>query len=79
VGTEVLELFRDLAQREGKGLVIVTHDPKVRKVADRVVGIRDGKLTPMTESARDLGAALAHSVMKTGSSISLGGQESTTL
>jgi putative ABC transport system ATP-binding protein len=44
VGTQVLELFRDLAKDEGKGLVIVTHDPKVRDVADRVVGIRDGKL-----------------------------------
>ena len=44
-GAEVLELFRDLARREGKGVVIVTHDPKVRAVADRVVGIRDGRLS----------------------------------
>jgi putative ABC transport system ATP-binding protein len=44
VGTQVLELFRSLAKDERKGLVIVTHDPKVRDVADRVVGIRDGKL-----------------------------------
>jgi putative ABC transport system ATP-binding protein len=44
VGAQVLELFRDLARSEGKGLVIVTHDPKVRKVSDRVVGIRDGRL-----------------------------------
>jgi putative ABC transport system ATP-binding protein len=44
VGIQVLELFRDLAKSDGKGLVIVTHDPKVRKVADRVVGIRDGRL-----------------------------------
>ena len=44
VGEQVLELFRDLAKKENKGLVIVTHDPKVREVADRVVGIRDGRL-----------------------------------
>lgn len=43
-GTQVLDLFRDLAKRESKGLVVVTHDPKVRKIADRVVGIRDGRL-----------------------------------
>ncbi len=43
-GVEVLELFRDLAKAEGTGLVIVTHDPKVRAIADRVVGIRDGRL-----------------------------------
>jgi putative ABC transport system ATP-binding protein len=44
VGAQVLQLFRELAKDEGKGLVIVTHDPKVRDVADRVVGIRDGRL-----------------------------------
>jgi putative ABC transport system ATP-binding protein len=43
-GTQVLELFRTVAKREEKGLVIVTHDPKVRAIADRVVGIRDGRL-----------------------------------
>jgi putative ABC transport system ATP-binding protein len=43
-GTQILELFRDLAKTESKGLVIVTHDPKVRAVADRVVGIKDGRL-----------------------------------
>jgi putative ABC transport system ATP-binding protein len=50
VGIAILELFRDLAKGEGKGLVIVTHDPKVRQVSDRVVGIRDGKL--ISESGR---------------------------
>jgi putative ABC transport system ATP-binding protein len=43
-GTEILELFRYFAKSESRGLVIVTHDPKVRAVADRVVGIRDGRL-----------------------------------
>jgi len=42
VGTRVLELFRDLAKREDRALLIVTHDPKVRGVADRVAHIRDG-------------------------------------
>jgi putative ABC transport system ATP-binding protein len=44
VGASVLELFRDLAKGEGKGVLVVTHDPKVRAVSDRVVGIRDGRL-----------------------------------
>jgi putative ABC transport system ATP-binding protein len=43
-GRQVLWMFRDLARQQGKGLLIVTHDPKVREVADRVVGIRDGRL-----------------------------------
>jgi putative ABC transport system ATP-binding protein len=44
-GAQVLDLFRELARAEGKGLLVVTHDPQVRRVADRVLGIRDGRLT----------------------------------
>ena len=43
-GAQILELFRTLAKRENSALVIVTHDPKVRTVADRVATIRDGLL-----------------------------------
>ena len=42
VGTQILELFRGLAKQENRALLIVTHDPKVRVIADRVVLIRDG-------------------------------------
>jgi len=42
VGTQILELFRGLAKQENRALLIVTHDPKVRVIADRVVRIRDG-------------------------------------
>lgn len=42
VGTQILELFRDLAKRENRALLIVTHDPKVRSVSDRVAHIQDG-------------------------------------
>jgi putative ABC transport system ATP-binding protein len=55
-GTQVLDLFRDLAKSERRGLVIVTHDPKVRRVADRVVGIRDGRLVDEDESADEAAA-----------------------
>jgi putative ABC transport system ATP-binding protein len=44
-GDRVLGLFRSLAHSEGRALVIVTHDPRVRAMADRVVKIRDGRLT----------------------------------
>ncbi len=45
-GNRVLSLFRDLARSEDRTLVIVTHDPRVRSIADRVVTIRDGRLFP---------------------------------
>jgi putative ABC transport system ATP-binding protein len=44
VGTQILDLFRALAREDGRALLIVTHDPKVRAVADRVVRIRDGRI-----------------------------------
>jgi putative ABC transport system ATP-binding protein len=44
VGTQVLEMFRALAKKENRALVIVTHDPKVRSIADRIVKIQDGAL-----------------------------------
>ena len=34
-----------LARSEGRALLIVTHDPLVRSIADRVLTIRDGRLT----------------------------------
>jgi putative ABC transport system ATP-binding protein len=43
-GGQILDLFRELAEGDGRGVLVVTHDPRVRRVADRVVGIRDGKL-----------------------------------
>ena len=43
-GTRVLELFRGLTRSEGRALLIVTHDPLVHSIADRIVTIRDGML-----------------------------------
>lgn len=44
VGGQVLEMFRDLAKRENRALLIVTHDPKVRAIADRILQIHDGRV-----------------------------------
>ena len=44
VGLEVLEIFRKLAKEEGRAVLVATHDPAVRKVADWVLRIRDGQL-----------------------------------
>ena len=44
VGSQVLEMFRDLAKREDRALLIVTHDPKVRAITDRVLQIQDGRV-----------------------------------
>jgi len=41
-GTQILELFRSFAKRDERALLVVTHDPKVRSISDRVVRIQDG-------------------------------------
>jgi putative ABC transport system ATP-binding protein len=49
-GLQILDLFRCLAKEDGQALLIVTHDPKVRSICDRVIQIRDGLLvTPDRE------------------------------
>jgi putative ABC transport system ATP-binding protein len=48
-GDQILDLFRELAKSEGRGVLVVTHDPKVRRIADRVVGIRDGLLVDVAD------------------------------
>jgi putative ABC transport system ATP-binding protein len=44
VGMQILELFRELARTFHQALLIVTHDPKVRQIVDRVESIHDGQL-----------------------------------
>ena len=42
IGAQILELFRELAKKENRALLVVTHDPKVRTICDRILQIRDG-------------------------------------
>jgi putative ABC transport system ATP-binding protein len=51
VGGQVLELFRRLAHEQGRALLIVTHDTRVRSICDRVLRIADGLLSPETSLA----------------------------
>jgi putative ABC transport system ATP-binding protein len=45
-GHAVIELLRKLAKEEGCTVLIVTHDPRIVDVADRVVYLEDGELRP---------------------------------
>ena len=41
-GKKVLEMLKDLNEREGKTIVMVTHDPRASGYAGRIVEIKDG-------------------------------------
>jgi ABC-type lipoprotein export system ATPase subunit len=49
---EILEMFRELNEREGVTIVLVTHDPEVAARAQRTIHLRDGRIV-------DAAAALA--------------------
>jgi ABC-type lipoprotein export system ATPase subunit len=42
---EVLELLRELCREREVAVVLVSHDPQAAAYADRVLALRDGKLT----------------------------------
>ena len=43
-GGEIIRLMRDLAKKENRAVLVVTHDPEVAKMCDRILLLRDGLL-----------------------------------
>jgi len=54
----VMELLRELANREGRAVVVVTHDPRLERFADRIIRVEDGYIqsitAPSPESPRSM-------------------------
>jgi putative ABC transport system ATP-binding protein len=43
-GHEVMMILHDIAHEEGSAVLIVTHDPRVEDVADRILWLEDGRI-----------------------------------
>jgi len=52
---EILQMFRELNEKEGLTIILVTHDPEVALHAKRTIRIRDGLIAGEAESKRDEG------------------------
>jgi putative ABC transport system ATP-binding protein len=57
-GSAILALLKGLSERDGKTVILVTHDPEAAEIADRVVRLRDGCVareehSSNTEGGRD--------------------------
>lgn len=53
VGQEVMRLLRNIAREQGRSVVAVSHDARVKEIADRVLWLADGRLTEMAALAID--------------------------
>ena len=51
-GRRVMNLLRTRAKENGTTVVVVTHDPRVREFADRVIEMEDGRLTRIVRRLR---------------------------
>jgi putative ABC transport system ATP-binding protein len=75
-GQEVVMILHDLARDEGRAVLIVTHDPRIEDVADRVLWMEDGALrtrrAPTKELARDPVCGMRIDVAKAASAMQLG-------
>ena len=52
-GHEVVVLLRDIASKQGRTVVIVSHDHRIREVADRVLWLEDGRFQDIGRLSRD--------------------------
>jgi putative ABC transport system ATP-binding protein len=43
-GRVIIEMLRDLAHGQGRGVIIVTHDNRMIGLADRIIQIEDGRI-----------------------------------
>ncbi|MDO9710193.1 ATP-binding cassette domain-containing protein [Paracraurococcus lichenis] len=49
-GGEVVRLLRDLARRRGVAILLVTHDPRILDLADRIISMEDGRIVPTKQA-----------------------------
>jgi putative ABC transport system ATP-binding protein len=53
----VMELLRALATEQGRAVVVVTHDPRLERFADRVVRVEDGRIAAIDGGGSHVHAA----------------------
>ena len=52
-GREIMRLLQRLARDEERSVVIVSHDQRIKEIADRVLWLEDGEFMDMVEMATD--------------------------
>jgi putative ABC transport system ATP-binding protein len=50
---QVVDILRHLAHRENRAVLVVTHDPALRRLADELICVRDGTLVDSPEQLQE--------------------------
>jgi len=53
IGHEIMRLLRRVAKEQGRSVVIVSHDQRIKEIADRVLWLEDGQFKEMVTMAED--------------------------
>ena len=53
IGHEIMRLLRTIAKEQGRSIVIVSHDQRIKDIADRVLWLEDGQFKEATAMAVD--------------------------
>ncbi len=53
IGHEIMRLLRKIAKEQGRSVIIVSHDQRIKDIADRVLWLEDGEFKQMQTMATD--------------------------
>ncbi|MBI3972997.1 MAG: YHS domain-containing protein, partial [Chloroflexi bacterium] len=53
IGQEIMRLLRRIAKGQGRSVVIVSHDQRIKDIADRVLWLEDGQFKDVVRMATD--------------------------
>ncbi len=53
IGHEIMRLLRQIAKEQGRSVVIVSHDQRIKDIADRVLWLEDGQFKEVVAMATD--------------------------
>lgn len=50
-GKRIMEILTDFHKKEGKTIVVVTHDPNIARYSEQIINIKDGQIVPNHQKA----------------------------
>jgi putative ABC transport system ATP-binding protein len=53
IGHEIMQVLRRIAKEQGRSVVIVSHDQRIKDIADRVLWLEDGRFKELVTMAED--------------------------